>query len=67
MSISIVKSAVYHGPIEKLQGEKCLVRDDQDDETQVLVQFDDVKLMIGGTCMGRGWHTFAKKNFTIKE
>lgn len=64
--IDKVRAAVYHGPIEKLQGEECLVRDDPEDDTQVLVQFNNVKLVVGSTCMGAGWHTFSKKNFTIE-
>jgi hypothetical protein len=53
----------YVGAEPRLSGKTAILR--PGDPGQVLAQFDDVNLSIGGRLLAYGWHPFAVEDFDI--
>lgn len=62
-----MKNATYVGPNERFQGETALVRDDPEDHSQYLVQFDTQPFYVGGQNLASGWHPFRKDHWRVEE
>jgi hypothetical protein len=58
-------NATYTGPNDRLSGQTALVRDDPEDPSMYLVQFDKNPLWIGKNNLASGWHQFFRKHFSV--
>lgn len=60
-------AGTYRGPCDKLAGQHALLREDEDDHSVYLAQFDTNPLYVGGENLGTGWHAFNKEHFTLDK
>lgn len=59
--------AKYVGEIRQLKNETALIRTDDEDDTKVLAQFDDLRLRYHGIGLAFNWHKFNKKDFKFRR
>lgn len=61
-----MKTGIYIGPVQQLQGENALLRPDEQQPRMVLAQFDRLDLEQNGAQLAFGWHLFERKDFQMK-
>lgn len=61
---SQIRAGTYVGKVERLRGERALVRPGRTPDT-VLAQFDSYGALLGDRILSYGWHTFPADAFDL--